>query len=158
MIKNTNTMKNLFLTVFSLFLFGSFNLSAQELEISDKIDAYEMAWKAKDVAALKAVLNKWKQEDELDPALWYLEIDFYTSLEPNKAAATNACTKLKNLGVQYGSPELVEAGNERLNFIAKFADADFVQLTNVELQYYLGSFPTGNPLIPVAIRLQGFRK
>tara|TARA_B110000037_G_scaffold216649_1_gene276158 strand:+ start:745 stop:1200 length:456 start_codon:yes stop_codon:yes gene_type:complete len=151
-------MKMLILAILSFFLFGSLNVPAQDLEISDEIDSYEEAWRAKDVAALKTVLNEWEQEDELDPALWYLKVDFYMSLEIDKVAATNACTKLKNLGVQFESPELIEASNERSDFIAKFADADFVQPTNVEIQAYLGSFPTGNPVIPVAIRLQEFRK
>lgn len=151
-------MKISILTILSFFLFGSFNLPAQDLEISDEIASYEAAWKAKDVAAIKTVLNEWEQGDELDPALWYLKIDFYMSLEINKVAATSACEKLKNLGVQFESPELVKAGIERLNFIGNFADADFVQPTNVEIQIYLGAFPTGNPVIPVAIKLQRFRK
>jgi hypothetical protein len=151
-------MKLTIITLLSIFLFGSINLSARNLEISDEIASYENAWKAKDVAALKAVLNKWEQEDNLDPALWYLKIDFYMSLEINKAAAINACAKLKNLGVQFGSPELVEAGNEKLNTIAKFGDADFVQPTTLAIQKYLDSFPEGNPIIPIVVRLQRFRK
>ena len=65
-------MKLTIITLLSIFSFGNINLSARNLEISDEIASYENAWKAKDVAALKAVLNKWEQEDNLDPALWYL--------------------------------------------------------------------------------------
>jgi hypothetical protein len=113
-------------------------------------------WRESNHAQLATLLDTHSATTPPDRAALYCSKFFYLFVQPNKAKALAAVTKLKALSLASNNPDFVAFAERELAEVQGIPDAEFVAATPEVLLLLHMEWPDSFPNIEMAVRVRLF--